>query len=159
MLAITSQDRATNVEVLSQASLSSVFTLHERRTNPKGHSLQQLSRSCGRPRLCHKYVCKRDMKAVGIDTASWDLTFDCMSWRSKLKRHLHARGREICQCSCWKEGMQESSSHHQQTKVYIQMWPLQQILSLTHLSTQSHAPLVNPIIGCISWLKSYSNWY
>ena len=48
----------------------------------------------GRRTTCHthlryKDVCVRDMKAVDIDTMSWNgLAADCTKWRSALKQHL-----------------------------------------------------------------------
>ena len=43
----------------------------------------------GRPHLRYKDVCVRDMKAVDIDTMSWEgLAADCTKWRSALKQHL-----------------------------------------------------------------------
>ena len=46
-------------------------------------------RSKGRPQLRYKDVCKRDMKALDINTESWeDLAADHMMWRSTLNQHL-----------------------------------------------------------------------
>ena len=46
-------------------------------------------RSKGRPQLRYKDVCKRDMKALDINTESWeDLAADRMMWRSTLNQHL-----------------------------------------------------------------------
>ena len=46
-------------------------------------------RSKGRPQLCYKDVCKRDMKALDINTEPWeDLAADRMMWRSRLNQHL-----------------------------------------------------------------------
>ena len=46
-------------------------------------------RTTGRPHLRYKDVCARDMKAVGIDTMSWEgLADDLTGWRSALKQHL-----------------------------------------------------------------------
>ena len=43
----------------------------------------------GRPHLRYKDVCIRDMKAVDIDTMSWEgLAADRTEWRSALKQHL-----------------------------------------------------------------------
>ena len=37
----------------------------------------------------YKDVCKRDMRALGINTESWeDLAADRMRWRSTLNQHL-----------------------------------------------------------------------
>ena len=46
-------------------------------------------RSKGRPQLRYKDVCKRDLKALDINTSSWeDLAADRMMWRSTLNQHL-----------------------------------------------------------------------
>ena len=46
-------------------------------------------RSKGIPQLRYKDVCKRDMKALDINTDSWeDLAADHMMWRSTLNQHL-----------------------------------------------------------------------
>ena len=46
-------------------------------------------RTTGRPHLRYKDVCIRDMKAVDIDTMSWEgLAADRAEWRSALKQHL-----------------------------------------------------------------------
>ena len=46
-------------------------------------------RSKGRPHLHYKNVCKRDMKALDINTDSWeDLAADRMMWSSTLNQHL-----------------------------------------------------------------------
>ena len=43
----------------------------------------------GHPHLRYKEVCVRDMKAVNIDTMSWEgLIADRTKWRSALKQHL-----------------------------------------------------------------------
>ena len=46
-------------------------------------------RTTGHPHLRYKDVCVRDMKAVDIDTMSWEgLAADHTKWRSALKQHL-----------------------------------------------------------------------
>ena len=46
-------------------------------------------RTKGHPQLCYKDVYKRDMKALDINTESWeDLAADRMMWRSTLNQHL-----------------------------------------------------------------------
>ena len=47
------------------------------------------SRTTGRPRRLYKDVCVRDLKAVDIDTMSWEgLSADRTKWRSALKQHI-----------------------------------------------------------------------
>ena len=53
-------------------------------------------RSKGRPQLRYKDVCKRDMKALDINTDSWeDLAADRMMWRSTLNQHLKTGGKKL----------------------------------------------------------------
>ena len=59
---------------------------------PKGILCGELAlgrRTTGHPHLRYKEVCVRDMKAVGIDTMSWEgLAAERTKWRSALKQHL-----------------------------------------------------------------------
>ena len=49
-----------------------------------------LGRTTGRPHLRYKDVCVRDVKAVDIDTMSWEvLAADRTKWRSPLKQHIN----------------------------------------------------------------------
>ena len=85
MLGISCQDKVTNADVLSRASLPTMYTmLRQRRLRWLGHvrrmedgripkdilygELALGRRTTGRPHLRYKDVCARDMKAVGIDT-------------------------------------------------------------------------------------------
>ena len=46
-------------------------------------------RSTGRPHMRFKDVCKRDMRALDIDTETWEgLANDRSRWRSTLNKHL-----------------------------------------------------------------------
>ena len=48
-------------------------------------------RNVGRPQLCFRDVCKRDMKALEINTECWeDLATDRSKWRGTLTRLLKA---------------------------------------------------------------------
>ena len=96
----------SNTEVLPRANLPSMFTLLRQRRlrwmgaclphggwpHPKRHSLRRVGiwkRSKGSPQLRYKDVCKTDMKALDINTDSWeDLAADRMMWRSTLNQHL-----------------------------------------------------------------------
>ena len=106
ILGISWQDRVSNAEVLSRANLPSMFTLlRQRRLLWLGHiyrmedgripkdilygELASGRRPKGRPQLRYKDVCKRDIKALDINTGSWeDLAADRMMWRSTLNQHL-----------------------------------------------------------------------
>ena len=88
-MGISWRDNVTNSEVLTRAGLQSRFTLlrqrrlgwlgHVSRTDdariPKDTRHGELSsghRATGRPQSRYKDVVKRDMKALGIDTQSWE---------------------------------------------------------------------------------------
>ena len=106
ILGISWLDKVTNPDVLSRAGLPSIYTLlrqcrqrwlgHVRRMDdgriPKYILYGELDlgrRTTGRPHLRYKDVCVRDMKAVDIDTMSWEgLAADRTKWRSALKQHL-----------------------------------------------------------------------
>ena len=106
ILGISWQDKVTNTDVLSRAGLPTMYTLlRQRRLRWLGHvrrmedgrilkdilygELALGRRTTGRPHLRYKDVCARDMKAVGIDTMSWEgLAADRTGWRSALKQHL-----------------------------------------------------------------------
>ena len=101
------QDKVTNAEVLSRAGLPSMYTLvRQRRLRWLGHFRRMedgripkdiLSgehatgqRSIGRPHLRFKDVCKRDVRALDIDTEPWkDLAADRGSWRNTLHKQLN----------------------------------------------------------------------
>ena len=69
---------------------------------PKDILYGQLSagkRPVGRPQLRYKDVCKRDLRALDINTESWeDLAADRDAWRSTLWKQLQA-GEEKIQIS------------------------------------------------------------
>ena len=106
MLGISWQDKVTNADVLSRAGLPTKHTLlRQRRLRWLGHvrrmgdgriqkhilygELALGRRTTCRPHLRYKDVCVRDMKAVDIDTLSWEGTAaDHTKWRSALKQHL-----------------------------------------------------------------------
>ena len=49
------------------------------------------SRTTGRPQLRYKDTCKRDLKALNIETESWEkLAGDRTRWRSTLNQHLQS---------------------------------------------------------------------
>ena len=106
ILDISWQDKVTNAEVLSRADLPSMYTLlRQRRLRWLGHvhrmedgripkdilygELTAGSRTTGRPQLRYKDTCKRDLKALNIETESWEkLAGDRTRWRSTLNQHL-----------------------------------------------------------------------
>ena len=53
-------------------------------------------RTKGDPQLRYKDACKRDMKALDINTNSWeDLAANRMMWRSTLNQHLKSREEKV----------------------------------------------------------------
>ena len=85
---ISWKDKVSNAEILAQADLPSMFTLlRQRRLRWLGHvycmedgripkdilygELHHGKRDIGCPHLRFKDVCKRDMKALEINTGTW----------------------------------------------------------------------------------------
>jgi len=105
ILGISWQDRIPNTEALSRAHLPSMCTLlRQHRLRWRGHihrmedgritkdilhgELTTGRRSTGRPHLRFKDVCKRDMRALNIDTESWEgLAVDRSRWRNTMNKH------------------------------------------------------------------------
>ena len=106
ILGISWQDKVPNTEVLSRAGLPSMFTLlRQRRLCWLGHvhrmpdgripkdllygELATGSRRTGHPQLRYRDVVKCDMKAVDIDTETWEnLAADRSQWRGAMTKHL-----------------------------------------------------------------------
>ena len=97
-------------------------------------------KTTGCPHMRYKDVCVRlrDMKAVDIDTTSWEgLAVDRTKWRSALTQHLKTGEDKLMTAAankraCTKGG---SCSIRPETK-HIYMCYLQQRLPLTHWSFQ-----------------------
>ena len=99
---ITWEDKVPNNVVLAKAGMPSMFTLlKQRRMRWLGHvtrmedgripkdllygELQQGTRRRGRPNLRFRDICKRDMKAMNIDTATWEtLAANRASWKRSV---------------------------------------------------------------------------
>ena len=149
ILGISWQDKVPNTKVLSRAGLPSMFTLlRQRRLRWLGHVHRMLdgripkdllygelatgSRRTGRPQLRYRDVVKRYMKAVGIDTETWEnLAADRSQWRGAMTKHLKrdtSRHREA--------GPQKALCQLCPTDS-IHMQHLQQGLPFTHWSSQS----------------------
>ena len=121
------QDYIPNYEVLNRASIPSMYTLlRQRRLRWLGHvyrmedgripkdllygKLAQGTRDKGRPHLRFKDVCKRDMKAVGIDPDEWeDLAQDRSRWRQELTHGLKV-GEENLQKAAEEQRMRRKNS-------------------------------------------------
>ena len=117
ILGISWQDKVPNTEVLSRAGLPSMFTLlRQRRLCWLGHvlcmregriprdllcgELVSEKRPTGRPQLRYRDVVKRDMKAVDINTESWEsLAANRSKWRGALTNQLKAREEKLTQAA------------------------------------------------------------
>ena len=106
ILGISWQDNVTNADALFRAVLPSMYTLlRQRRLRWLGHvrrmddgrirkgilysELVMWRRTTGHAHLRYKDICLTDMKAVDIDTMSWEgLAADRPKWRSALKQHM-----------------------------------------------------------------------
>ena len=106
-------DKITNAQVLERAGLPTIFTLlRQRRLRWLGHvqrmqdgripkdilygELASGKRSIGRPQLRYKDVCKRDMKALDINTKNWEeVAADRSKWRSVLHKQLKSGEEKI----------------------------------------------------------------
>ncbi|KAJ8047823.1 hypothetical protein HOLleu_06930 [Holothuria leucospilota] len=106
ILGISLEDKVPNTEVLSRAGLPTMFTLlKQRRLLWLGHvrrmedgripkdilngELASGKRATCRPHVRFKDVCKRDMKALRLNTERWeDLAAIRSRWRSTLTKHL-----------------------------------------------------------------------
>ena len=100
------QDKVSNTTVLDRAGILSMYSLlKQRRMRWLGHvvrmddgripkdllygELTQGKRPTGRPQLRYRDVCKRDMKALGIDTNTWEtLASDRGAWRQVVTNSL-----------------------------------------------------------------------
>ena len=128
VLAISWQDKFTNADVLPRAGIHSVYTLlRQRRLRWLGHvrrmedgrmpkdilygELALGRRTTGRPHLRYKDVCIRDMKAVDIDTMSWEgLAADRTKWRSALKQHLKTGEEQLMAAAADKRARRKEGS-------------------------------------------------
>ena len=58
------------------------------------------SRRTGRPQLRYRDVVKREMKAVGIDTGTWEnLAADRSQWRGAVTKHLKKGEEKLTQAA------------------------------------------------------------
>ena len=129
VLGISWQDRVSNTEVLSLANLPNMFTLlRQRRLRWLGHvycmedgripkdilygELASGRRSKGRPQLRYKDVCKRDMKALDINTDSWEnLAADRMMWRCTLNQHLKTGEKKLVNAEAGRRARRKERSN------------------------------------------------
>ena len=108
ILGLSWKDKTTNNEVLSKASIPSMYTLlRERRLRWLGHvhrmedgripkdllygELSSGQRAKGRPHLRFKDVCKRDMKSTNINHDTWEdvhVATNRTAWKQRVSRGL-----------------------------------------------------------------------
>ena len=70
-------------------------------------------RNTGRPHLRYKDVCIRDMKAVDIDTMSWEgLAADRTEWRSALKHNLETGEEKLMAAAADKRARRKETAIH-----------------------------------------------
>ena len=104
ILRIKWQDRKTNAQVLEKADSTSIMSiLLKKRLRWLGHvhrmdpsripkrllygELSNAPRTCGRPHLRFKDVCKENLKQAGINANSWEpLAADRSRWRAAILR-------------------------------------------------------------------------
>ncbi|XP_069187649.1 uncharacterized protein [Procambarus clarkii] len=106
ILDITWQDKVTKNNVLGRARITSMYTmLKQRRMRWLGHVVQmgdgripkdllygkltQGKCPTGKLKIRHKDVCKRDLKAMDVDLATWEaLVVDRSAWGHSVQRGL-----------------------------------------------------------------------
>ena len=137
ILVICWHDKVTNADVLSRAGLPTMYTLlRQRRLRSLGHvrrmedgcipkdilygELALERRTTGRPHQRYKDVCVRDMKALDIDTMSWEgLAADRTKWRSALKQHLKTGECKLIGAAADKRARRKESSNSIRPKPHI----------------------------------------
>ncbi|XP_069182933.1 uncharacterized protein [Procambarus clarkii] len=106
ILDIIWQDKVTNNSVLGKARITTMYTmLKQKRMYWLGHvvrmgdgrihkdfpyrELTQGKRPTSKPLLRYKDVCKRDLKAMDVDFATWEtLAADRSAWRQSVQKRL-----------------------------------------------------------------------
>ncbi|KAL1268509.1 hypothetical protein QQF64_033872, partial [Cirrhinus molitorella] len=128
--------KVSNVEVLTRAGLPSMYTmLRQRRLSWLGHvrrmedgripkdilyrELSAGKRTIGRPNLRFKDVMKRDMKALDINTQSWeDLAADRPKWRDTLTKQLKSGEKCMMRASKDKQARRKVLNSYSQGIIY-----------------------------------------
>ena len=135
ILHITWQDRVTNNSVLERAGIPSMFTLlKQRRMRWLGHVVRMVDgripkdllygeltegkRPTGRPQLRYKDVCKRDLKAMGINLNTWEtVASDRTAWRQTVQKGIFQHEETLAQQSEAKR--QRRKAQNRPTSVYL----------------------------------------
>ncbi|KAJ7324817.1 hypothetical protein JRQ81_017837, partial [Phrynocephalus forsythii] len=135
---ITWHNKVPNSIVLNRAGIPSMYTLlKQRRPRWLGHvvrmddsripkdllygELMQRKHPRGRQQLQYKDICKRDLKALGMDLNSWEtLTSDRTVWRQDIQHGLHKFEEAFVQQAEEKrQAWKERNSRTGQEKEYI----------------------------------------
>ena len=129
ILCITWQDKVTNTGVLVKADIPSMYTLFRQRhvrwighvhrmddeRIPKDLLYSELTtgkRMKGRQHLRFMDVCKRDMKACGIDTDNWEkLTANRSTWKSTVFKGLFYGEGKMAEQAAVKKLQRKASQH------------------------------------------------
>ena len=137
ILGISWQDKVTNTDVLSRAGLPTMYTLlRQRRLRWLGHvrrmedgripkdvlygELASGQRSIGRPQLRYKDACKRDMKALNINTNTWeDLAANRTSWRSTLHKQLQIGEEKLTAAAIEKRARRKEATVNRPEPIHI----------------------------------------
>ena len=135
ILHITWQDRVTNNSVLERAGILSMFTLLTQRwMRWLGHVVRMVDgripkdllygeltegkRPTGRPQLRYKDVCKRDLKAMGINLNTWEtVASDRTAWRQTVQKGIFQHEETLAQQSEAKR--QRRKAQNRPTSVYL----------------------------------------
>ena len=121
----------------AQTALAGACLPHGGWPHPKRHTLWKVGiwKEIQRPpQLYYKDVCKRNMKALGMNTDTWeDLTADRLMWRSTLNQHLKIGEKTLVNA--------EAGRRARRKECNTQMRLLWQRLFLPHRSLQPQATL------------------
>ena len=128
-MCISWMDKIPSMVVLSHTGLPSMYTLFwQCRLRWLGHvrgmedsripkdilyvELVEGKRGAGRPQHCFHDVCKRDMKALSMDTLCWEaLAADHSKWCNNLLRSTQPEIRPAGTCCCrWWEKSQKKKT-------------------------------------------------
>ena len=129
VLCITWLNKVTNTEVLAKADIPYIYTLLQQkrlcwighvhriddRRIPKDLLYSELAtgkRKKGRPHLRFMDVCKRDMKACGIDTDNWEkLAKNRSIWKFTVFREMSSGEGKMAEQAAVKRLQRKASQH------------------------------------------------
>ena len=128
ILGISWQDRVAKTDRVTRAGLPTLYSLlRQNRLRWLGHvhlmddgripkdilygELTSGRRSTGRPQLRYKDVVKRDIKALDINTATWEVTVaDRATWRSTLNQNLKTGEEKLMNATADKRTLRKERS-------------------------------------------------